>query len=181
MIVFRHADPSLPFLWGDAAQPAARWHGPGEGPANYFADTPDGAWAELLRHEEISDPADIVTIRRAMWAVEIGNEACATPSLPLATLTGGPDTCKDCRAEARRLRDAGATRISALSAALLPGAAGGLIVDGQMRLGEPRRSQAKAGRTIVLFGTQPSVTGWRAAHEGRPAVELAGHVRYYNR
>lgn len=173
MIVFRHADPSLPFVWADPAQPAARWHGTGEGPASYFADTPDGAWAEFLRHEEISDPEDIATIRRAMWAVEIGDEACATPALPAATLTGGPETCDACRAEVRRLRNAGATRISAPSAALLPGAAGGLIVDGQMRPGTPRD-----GRTIALFGAQPSVIGWRAAHEGRPAEELVKRVRY---
>ena len=52
MIVFRQADPRYPFLWSDVSQPAARWHAVGEGPAHYFADTPDGAWAELLRHEE---------------------------------------------------------------------------------------------------------------------------------
>lgn len=172
MIVFRHADPSLPFLWEDPAQPAARWHGAGEGPANYFADTPDGAWAEFLRHEEICDPEDIATIRRAMWAVEIGDEAGATPALPDATLIGGAETYDACRAEARRLRDAGATRISAPSAALLPGAAGGLMVDGQMRPGPPRD-----GRTIALFGAQPSLIGWRAAHEGRPAAELVKRVR----
>jgi hypothetical protein len=28
--------------------------------------TPDGAWAELLRHEEITDPEDAATIRRAL-------------------------------------------------------------------------------------------------------------------
>ena len=60
MIVFRQADPRYPFLWSDPAQPAARWHGEAEGPAHYFADTPDGAWAELLRHEEITDPADTI-------------------------------------------------------------------------------------------------------------------------
>jgi hypothetical protein len=53
MIVFRHADPSLPFLWEDVGQPPARWHGDGDGPVQYFTDTPDGAWAEFLRHEEI--------------------------------------------------------------------------------------------------------------------------------
>ena len=58
MIGFRHADPRYPFLWEGAGQPAARWHAAGDGPAHYFCDTPDGAWAEFLRHEEISDPDD---------------------------------------------------------------------------------------------------------------------------
>ncbi|MDP2388975.1 MAG: hypothetical protein Q8N52_01505, partial [Acidobacteriota bacterium] len=71
MIGFRQADPRYPFLWSDSGQPAARWHADGEGPAHYFADTPDGAWAELLRHEEIHDPADVATFRRALWAVEL--------------------------------------------------------------------------------------------------------------
>lgn len=69
MIVFRQADPRYPFLWDTAAQPPARWHGPGEGPAHYFADTPAGAWAELLRHEEITDPDDAATlgVRYGPW------------------------------------------------------------------------------------------------------------------
>lgn len=60
MIVFRHADPRFPFLWEIAEQSAARWHGDHEGPAHYFADTPDGAWAEFLRHgvENQSDQYD---------------------------------------------------------------------------------------------------------------------------
>jgi len=90
MIAFRHADPRLPFLRDDKDQPAARWHATGQGPAHYVSDTPDGAWAEFLRHEEIDDPADLATIRRAMWAVEIGDEPAARPTLPVATVTGGP-------------------------------------------------------------------------------------------
>jgi hypothetical protein len=172
MIAFRHADPRLPFLCADAQQPAARWHDAGEGPAHYFADTPDGAWAEFLRHEEIQEPDDLATIRRAIWAVEIGDDPGATPDLLLATLTGGPDTYPACREEARRLRAEGATRIEAPSAALAPGGACGHRVDGGLRHGPPRE-----GRTIVLFGRQPDVAGWRAAYEGRPAAELLPRVR----
>ena len=58
MILFRHADPRFPFLWETADQPGARWHGDREGPAHYFADTPDGAWAEFLRLEEIKTGHD---------------------------------------------------------------------------------------------------------------------------
>ena len=59
MIVFRRASAPSPFLWETAEQPPGRWHGEGEGPAQYFADTPDGAWAEFLRHENITDPEDL--------------------------------------------------------------------------------------------------------------------------
>ena len=119
MIVFRHADPRLPYLREDANQPSARWHDAGEGPAHYFADTPDGAWAEFLRHEEIRDPADLATIRRAIWAVEIpDDEGAALPALPEVTVTGGTGTYGACREEARHLRAVGATRIDVPSAAL---------------------------------------------------------------
>lgn len=83
MIGYRQADPRYPFLWSDASQPEARWHADGDGPAHYFADTPDGAWAELLRHEEIHDPADVATIRRALWVVELGVEPASVPSAAL--------------------------------------------------------------------------------------------------
>jgi hypothetical protein len=66
VIVYRHADTRLPFLWESSEQPAARWHGDGEGPVQYFSATPDGAWAEFLRHEEITEPSDLEGVRRAM-------------------------------------------------------------------------------------------------------------------
>ena len=65
MIVYRHTDPRFPFLWESAGQPGSRWNVAGEGPVNTFADTPEGAWAELLRHEEIADPADVLEVRRS--------------------------------------------------------------------------------------------------------------------
>ena len=52
MIAFRHADPRFPFLREDSSQHVGRWNGTGE-LTHYFCDTPDGAWAEFLRHEEI--------------------------------------------------------------------------------------------------------------------------------
>ena len=50
MIVFRNTDIDTPFLWETGAQPPARWHGAGEGPAQYFSSTPEAAWAEFLFH-----------------------------------------------------------------------------------------------------------------------------------
>jgi hypothetical protein len=174
MIGFRHADPRYPFLWEDTSQPAARWHGAKEGPAHYFCDTPDGAWAEFLRHEEITDPEDVATIRRALWAVELGDEPSREPDLPLKTLTGGPETYSRCQAEARRLRRLGAVRIVAPSAALLPGAARGWRVDGGLQPGPPRD-----GKVIVLFGSRPNVIGWAVTSEGRPGTDLLSRVRHF--
>ena len=141
MIGFRHADPRFPFLWESRTQPAGRWHGAGEGPAHYFSDTADGAWAEFLRHEEVTEPEDLSGIRRAMWAIDLGDE----PALQPAVSAGGPDTYASCQAEARRLRAQGATALSAPSAALLPSAVRGWRVDGGFR-----PSPARDGKVIVL-------------------------------
>ena len=174
MMGFRHADPRFPFLWEEASQPAARWHAAGEGPVHYFCDTPDGAWAEFLRHEEITDPQDLPTIRRTVWAVDLGEEPARSVALPLETLTGGPDTYAACQAEAQRLRRHGATRLIAPSAALLHGGARGWRVDGGLQPGAPRD-----GQVIVLFGRRPELTGWPAARDGRPGEEVLARVRHF--
>ncbi len=83
MIAWRNADPRFPFLWEEGgSQPAARWHAGGEGPVQYLSDTPDGAWAEFLRHEDLRDPEELSCVRRSLWAVDIGSEHLARAELP---------------------------------------------------------------------------------------------------
>ena len=175
MIGFRQADSRYPFLWSDSSQPAARWHAEGDGPAHYFADTPDGAWAELLRHEEIYDPADVATLRRALWAVELGDEPARAVTLKPAVVTGGRDTYRACQEHARHLRARGAKRLVAPSAALVPGgAAGREVVDAVERPATPRD-----GRVIVCFGDPADLVGWKAVEHGAPPAGLLGRVRYF--
>jgi hypothetical protein len=171
MILFRHADPRFAFLWEDASQPEARWHGSGEGPVHYLAETPDGAWAEFIRHEGITDIADLATVQRAMWAIEIPNEARSRPTLPEATLRGGLSTYGRCQDEARRLRGAGATGIEAPSAALLPGTPSGWKVKAGLKPGVVRTEQV-----IVLFGPRADLVGWAACQIGRPRDDLLSRV-----
>jgi hypothetical protein len=174
VIAYRHVDPRYPFLWESADQPAARWHGEGEGPAHYFADTPEGAWAEFLRHEGISDAEDIAGVRRAMWAVEIPEALLATaarPSLSARVLSGGLLTYGACRRAARALRRAGATALLAPSAALRPGGAGGWRIDGGFVPGP-----ARDGRVVVLYGRQPLLVGWSAVHIGQPDARILARV-----
>lgn len=175
MIVFRQTDPRYPFLWSDASQPAARWHAEGEGPAHYFADTPDGAWAELLRHEEITAPEDAATVRRALWAVEIGDAALKAVSLKANVLTGDRDTYWACQAHARRLRARGASRLVAPSAALVPGGATGREVDD----GLERTAQHRDGRVIVIFGRPERLVGWKAVERGAPPADVLSRVRHF--
>lgn len=173
MIVFRQADPRYPFLWSGPAQPAARWHAAGDGPAHSFADTPDGAWAELLRHEEITEAEDAATLRRALWAVEIGDEPATPVRIAARMATGGPDSHAACQAHAARLRAAGARRLSAPSAALMPGGATGR----RMRGGAETPAELRHGRVIVVFGDADGLMGWMVVDRGAPPPHVLARVR----
>jgi hypothetical protein len=163
VIAYRHTDRRFPFLWEDADQPAARWHAAGEGPVHYLADSPDGAWAQFLRHEGITDLADLDGIDRALWAIDIGDPALAAPHLPRRVLRGGIDTYPRCRTAAQRIRRTGTAGLRAPSAALVDGEAGGWRVAGGLV-----RGPARTGETIVLFGRRPDLVGWCATAGGRP-------------
>jgi hypothetical protein len=174
MIVFRQVDARFPFLWEDATQPSGRWHRRGDGPAHYFADTPDGAWAEFLRHEEITEVADLMTIRRQLWAVEVGDAPPARVGLPADVLAGGPETYERCRQEAERLRRRGATRLVASSAAMRAGTASGRRVRHGVHPDAPRDALV-----IVVFGPPDDLVGWIAADDARPSADLLPRVHHF--
>ena len=172
VIAFRHADRRFPFLWENSSQPPARWNAEGE-LTHYLCDTPDGAWAEFLRHEEIDDPQDLLTIRRAMWAVDIGEAPTAGPGGPDEILCGNPETWPACQELAQQFRG-GTDGITAPSAALEPGGATGWRVDGGLQPGPIRD-----GKVFVLFGLRPDLVGWAATIDGRPGEEMLGRVRHF--
>jgi hypothetical protein len=175
VIWFRNADRRWPFLWEDATQPPGRWHGAGEGPAQYLADTPDGAWAEFLRHEEITDPADLPGVARSLWAVEVpDDEPAARPRLPADVLRGGLLTYPDCQAEARDLRGDGATALEAPSAALVDGGARGEFVRAGLVEADERD-----GRVLVIYGARSDVRGWLCTVEGHPSERLLTLVHHF--
>lgn len=174
MIVFRHCDTRFPFLWEDPAQLPGRWHDLGEGPVHYLADTPDGAWAEFIRHEEIVDPADLNTVTRALWAIDVPDEDQPQPVLPVDILVGDRETYAQCREEARRLRAEGHRGLLAPSAALMPGCAAGWRADGGRVAGPPRD-----GKVLALFGRRPDLVGWAATVAGRPSEDVLSKVRQF--
>src|SRR5207237_5137142 len=137
------------------------------------ADTPYGAWAEFLRHEEITDPVDLPTIHRQMWSVDIGDAAAQPVKLPWAILVGGRETYARCQQAARDLRERAVRRIVVPSAALKRGGASGVRVDDGMQPGE-----ARDGATIVIFGAAPELVGWVAAAGAHPPADLLDRVRH---
>ena len=172
---FRHADARFPFFWEGEGQLAGRWHGRGEGPVQYLSDTPDGAWAEFLRHERIADEALLANARRRVWAVEVpdGSERISRPRLFRGMLRGGLESYRACQAEARRLRARGATALEAPTAALVAGGARGQLVRRELV-----EAPARDGRTLALFGPRPDVRGWACAEDGRPTARLLALVNH---
>ncbi|MBA2631255.1 MAG: RES domain-containing protein [Thermoleophilaceae bacterium] len=140
----------------------------------YLASTPDGAWAEFLRREEITDPADLDGVERALWAVEVNEEreVLAEPQLADRVLTGGLDSYSACRHEARRLREEGVTALSAPSAAVVAGGARGQRVAGGLT-----EADDVDGRVLALFGSRPEARGWACCSPGRPQERLLPLVR----
>lgn len=175
VVVWRTADSRWPWLWDSDEQPARRWHGAGEGPAHYFATTPDGAWAEFLRHEEIFATEDLEGIDRGLWAARLPYPS-HRPALDDDALFGGRESYPDCQTEARRLREeAGAPSLVAPSAALLPGHARAyLVVEGH------HQPVDVDSEVVVLYGPpdELQVAGWLCSIGGRPDHDLPTRVRY---
>ncbi len=169
MIVFRQANSRFPFLWETSSQPAARYNAEDDGPAQYFADTADGAWAEFIRHAEITDPQELLEVRRALWCVDVPyeNSDFTQVNLSFETTTGDKSSFLDCQNHARRLRDSGNNRLVSPSAAIKREQAGGYRVEDGLKRGIPR-----SGNIFVIFELLPNTPGWRAALSGPPSEIL---------
>jgi hypothetical protein len=174
-IWFRNADWRFPFMWDGADQPPARWHAVGRGPVQYASDTPEGAWAEFIRHEGITDPNDLRGVSRSLWALEVDldDETLAEPSLAPGNLLGDLDSYLACQAEAERLHADGASGLISPAAALLYGAACGEVVES----GEVRPGPVKDGRTLCLFGPRPHVVGHQCVEAGQPPERVLALTR----
>jgi len=167
VIVFRNVNSRYPFLWETASQPEARYHSENDGPAQYFADTSDGAWAEFVRHAEITDLEELSEVRRALWCVEISDEKFDTVDLNYEISTGDKLSYSQCQKHARSLRDNGITRLVAPSAAIKKERAGGFRVHNGLVRGAP-----KSGSIMVIFDILPNSPGWRVAISAPPSEIL---------
>ncbi|MDQ6853504.1 MAG: RES domain-containing protein [Actinomycetota bacterium] len=173
--LYRQCDSRYAFLWGSARQPEGRWHAAAEGPIQYLADTPDGAWAELLRHEEIRDLDDLDGIARALWAVELPELPEARPDLDDAALRGDEDSYAVCQQEAKRLRILGHPGLVAPSAAVRASEVRPWRAVGEVSVpGRPR-----SATVVVLFGPRPDLDGWLLVDRGTAPSHVLPLVRHF--
>jgi RES domain-containing protein len=121
---FRYSSYDVPF-WVRANTTSERWNAAGEAATQYLSATADGAWAELIRNENLHSEAELSLVQMPLWQaqVEQGNiadyrdfeTAEAAGFDPMALIA---DDQIGCRAEGKRLREAGFSGVLYPSAAL---------------------------------------------------------------
>jgi len=122
--LFRYANYDTPF-WSRNNTTDGRWHLANECAVQYLAFSPDAAWAELARREDLRTEEELALIRMPMWAIHVNqanivdyrtfDKAEAAGFDPEALIA---EDYSMCQAEGRRLRDAGYDGVIAPNAAL---------------------------------------------------------------
>jgi hypothetical protein len=123
-VAFRYSNYDTPF-WVRSNTEPGRWHALGAAPTQYLSLTTDGAWAELIRREDLRSEADVALVRTMMWQARIDQSYVVDySSFELAEAAGfAPEALVDddqsrCRAEGARLRALGYNGVLSPCAAL---------------------------------------------------------------
>jgi RES domain-containing protein len=168
---FRSTDYDTPF-WATANTYPARWSKPEDGATQYLALDPRACWAEVARHEEITNDAELAMLRRPLWAIEVRDLTIADYStFDRADAAGFPadalveEDWTRCQVEGTRLRKLGYRGVASPSAAL-PGSI-------NLTLFGPRLPSAW-GQQNRLASFVPCVV----VSVGAPSPDLAQRVRF---
>lgn len=121
---FRYSSYDTPF-WVRENSQAGRWHARGDGPTQYLSLSADGAWAELIRSEELRTEDEVAMVSVPMWATEVDQGMVADySSFDRAEAAGfDPSALVDedyarCQREGARLRSLSYAGLMTPSAAL---------------------------------------------------------------
>jgi hypothetical protein len=123
-IAHRYSSYDTPF-WVRENSQVGRWHRPGDGPTQYLSLSTDGAWAELIRNEELRTEDEVAMVSVSMWVVLLEEGVIADYSTFERAERSGFDPAalvsenyEHCQSEGARLRKEGFSGIIAPSAAL---------------------------------------------------------------
>jgi RES domain-containing protein len=126
-IAHRYSSYDTPF-WARGNTQPGRWHARAAGPTQYLSLSTDGAWAELIRNEELTMEDEVAMVSVQMWAVAVDLAMIVDYSTFERAEAAGfdPEALVDedharCQQEGARLRQLGYNGMLAPSAAL-PGA-----------------------------------------------------------
>jgi RES domain len=121
---FRYSNYDTPF-WVRPNTHPGRWHFTGDGPTQYLSATAEGAWADLIRSEDLRSESDVALVRMPLWQARVDQSYVVDYSTFERAEQSGfaaealvDDDQERCRAEGKRLRELGYAGVLAPSPAL---------------------------------------------------------------
>lgn len=182
-VALRYSSYDTPF-WVRENTQAGRWHTRGDGATQYLSLSTDGAWAELIRSEELRTEDEVAMVSVSMWAAQIEQGLIVDySSFELAEQSGfDPSALVDedygrCQREGARLRSMRYAGVIAPSAAL-PGAKN-LTLFGPRVASTWGRSTLLASSipaTVITKGAPPPGLLESVRHIGTVHIGLAAYV-----
>lgn len=172
---FRYSSYDSPF-WARNNRSDGRWNITGHHATQYLAADPDGAWAELLRHESLHTEEEVALVRMQIWAVSLDQAKLVDYSTFEKAEAAGfsanaliNDDWNACQEEGERLRELNYSGVVAPSAAL-PGALNITIFGRRIRTtwGQPTRLASAIPACVVAVGAPPPGLAARVRHYGEP-------------
>jgi RES domain len=179
----RYSSYDTPF-WVRENSQAGRWHRSGDGPTQYLSLSTDGAWAELIRNEELRAEDEVAMVSVSMWAVLIEEGVIANYSTFEQAERSGFDPAalvsanhEQCQREGARLRKEGFSGVVAPSAAL-PGALNATLFGARMMStwDRPKFLASSIPAIIITKGAPPPGLLLRVRHLGALHSELDEHL-----
>jgi RES domain len=179
----RYSSYDTPFWVRENSQPG-RWHRSGDGPTQYLSLSTDGAWAELIRNEELRAEDQVAMVSVSMWAVLIEEGVIANYSTFDEAERSGFDPealvaedYEQCQSEGARLRKEGFSGVLAPSAAL-PGALNVTLFGARMMStwDRPKFLASSIPATIITKGAPPPGLLLRVRHLGAPHSGLVEYL-----
>jgi RES domain len=181
-IVYRYSSYDTPFWVRENSQPG-RWHTRGDGPTQYLAASTDGAWAELIRREELTTEDEVAMVSVSMWAIAVVQQLIVDYSTFGRAEAAGFDPAalvdedyECCQREGIRLRTMGYGGVVAPSAAL-PGSLNLTLFGPRMASswGRPPLLASSLPATVLTKGAPPPGLLGRVRRIGAPHTTLVAH------
>jgi hypothetical protein len=176
---YRYSSYDTP-LWSRPNSEGGRWHRHGDGPTQYLSLSTDGAWAELIRREELTSEDEVSLVRVPMWEIQIDQALVVDYSTFQKTQDAGsdPETLVSddyarCRQEASRLRTGGYHSVLAPNAAL-PGERNLTLFGARVASSwdRPKLLKSSMPAKVIAVGAPPAGLLERVRRYGDPHSEL---------
>lgn len=183
-VAYRWSDYDTP-LWARPNSSAQRWNRTREGSTQYLSLTPEGAWAELIRTEDLTSLAAVRLVSMPLWALHVRETRVADyATFEKAEAAGFPPEAlveedhERCRAEGTRLRERGFRGVLAPSAAL-PGAVNLTLFGARLAVAWDSREDLRLAAFVparqLAVGHPPDDLLARVRQRGALHTGLAGY------